>query len=64
MLDEFRSNRQILFDLTANYLEPLDGAFARLAYLHSLRENSSGRYAHERLSAAYTVDRVSQGLAQ
>jgi hypothetical protein len=43
MLDDFQTYRQILFDLTANYLEPLDGSFARLAYLSGLW-GSSGKY--------------------
>jgi hypothetical protein len=62
MLEHFQTHRQILFDITANYLEPLDGAFQRLAYLFSLRESSSGRYVHERLAAEYGLQPVDQLL--
>jgi hypothetical protein len=61
MVDVFRTYKQILFDITANYLEPLDGSFARLDYLHSLRE-SSGKYVHERLAEVYGADSVDQVL--
>jgi hypothetical protein len=64
MLEHFQTRRQILFDLTANYLEPLSGAYQRLAYLFSLREASSGRYVHDRLAAVYGVEPVDQVLAQ
>ena len=62
MLEQFQTHRQILFDITANYLEPLDGAFQRLAYLFSLRESSSGRYVHDRLAAEYGLQPVDQLL--
>ncbi|MGB7844918.1 MAG: hypothetical protein WBL63_04830 [Candidatus Acidiferrum sp.] len=64
MLEHFQTRRQILFDLTANYLEPLSGAYQRLAYLFSLREPSSGKYVHDRLAAVYGVEPVDQMLAQ
>jgi hypothetical protein len=64
MLDDFRTHNQIVFDLTANYLEPLDGSFERLAYLYSLRDSSSGKYVHERLAAAYGAEPVDQVLAR
>lgn len=63
MLDHLQSHQQLLFDLTANYLEPLNGAFQRLVYLFSLRDPSSGRYLHERLSAIYGPERVDEVLA-
>jgi hypothetical protein len=63
MLEHFQTHRQILFDLTANYLEPLNGAFQRLAYLFSLRESSSGRYVHDKLAAVYGSEPVDQLLA-
>lgn len=62
MLDHFQTHRQILFDLTANYLEPLNGTYQRLAYLVSLRQPSSGRYLHERLGAVYGVEPVNHVL--
>jgi hypothetical protein len=63
MLEHFQTRRQILFDLTANYLEPLNSAFQRLAFLFSLRESSSGRYVHDRLAAEYGSEPVHQLLA-
>ena len=63
MLEHFQTHREILFDLTANYLEPLNGAFQRLAYLFRLRDSSSGRYTHDQLAAAYGAEPVDQLLA-
>ena len=63
MVDVFRTHRQILSDITANYLEPLDGSFARLEYLHRLRD-PSGKYVHERLTTVYGADSVDQVLAR
>jgi hypothetical protein len=56
MLEQFQTYQQILFDLTANYLEPLRSAYARLAYLSNLREASSGRYVHEGLAKVYGAE--------
>lgn len=64
MLDHLQTHRQLLFDLSANYLEPLDGAFQRLAFLFSLRDVSSGRYLHDRLAAIYGSERVDEVLAR
>lgn len=64
MLDHLRTHQQLLFDLTANYLEPLNSSFQRLAYLSEQRDPSSGRYLHERLSADYGPERVDEVLAR
>jgi len=64
MLDDLRTHKQILFDLTANYLEPLNGAYQRLAYLHGLREAASGRYVHDGLAAVYGADAVERVVAR
>lgn len=64
MLEYLQTNRQILFDLTANYLDPLGGAYHRLAYISGLREASSGKYLHDRLATVYGAERVDQVLAQ
>jgi hypothetical protein len=64
MLEHLQTHRQILFDLTANYLEPLNSAYQRLAYLASLRDPSSGIYVHDRLAAIYGPERVDQVLAR
>jgi hypothetical protein len=63
MLDKLQTYQQILFDLTANYLEPMSSAFQRLAYLHSLQEESTGKYGHEELAAVYGGDAVDQVVA-
>jgi hypothetical protein len=64
MLEEFQTHQQILFDLTANYLEPLSGAYQRLAYLHSLQETGSGRYVHQGLEMLYGAVAVDKVIAQ
>lgn len=64
MLEHFQTHRQLLFDLTANYLDPLGGAFERLAYLAGLRHPATGNYAHERLAAMYGPERVHEVLAK
>jgi hypothetical protein len=63
MLDQFQCRQQVLFDLTANYLEPLDGAFQRLAYLASLRNAQSESYVHEALASFYGADPVDEVVA-
>lgn len=63
MLDKLQCHQQILFDLTANYLEPLDGCYQRLAYLASLRDVSSGRYVHDALASFYGAEAVDRVVA-
>lgn len=60
MLDNLRNYEQIAFDLTANYLEPLCGAYARLAYLASLRDVATGKYLHVGLAETYGTEVVDQ----
>ncbi len=64
MLDHLRKYEQILFDLTANYLEPLNGAYHRLAFLFSLRDATTGKYVHETLVNLYGSAAVDQVIAQ
>jgi len=64
MLEHLQIHRQILCDLTANYLDPLGNAFGRLAYLAGLREGSSGRYVHDQLAETYGVEPVNQMVAK
>jgi hypothetical protein len=64
MLENLQTHRQLLFDLTANYLDPLSDIFERLAYLASLRQSSAGAYVHARLAAVYGAERVDQVLAE
>jgi len=64
MLDHLQTRRQILFDITATYLEPLDGLFSRLAYLAGLKEPSTGRYIHDQLAAVYAPDQINLVIEQ
>jgi hypothetical protein len=64
MLENLQTHRQLLFDLTANYLDSLQDSFERLAYLAGLCEGVSGKYVHERLTAVYGPERVDQVLAK
>jgi hypothetical protein len=63
MLENLQTHRQILFDLTANYLDPLPGPFERLAYLSGLRDTASGKYVQEQLATVYGGERVDQVAA-
>lgn len=62
--EQLRIHRQILYDLALHYLEPLNGSFARLAYLASLRNPSDSFYVHERLAALYGAVPVGESLAK
>jgi hypothetical protein len=64
MLDNLESYQQILFDLTANYLEPLNGAYQRLGYLAQLRQGANGTYVHEQLASTYGAEAVNKVVAQ
>ena len=64
MLNNLQTQRQLLFDLTANYLEPLPEVFSRLAYIAGLRNTSTGKYVHERLEAVYAPAQIDQVLAK
>ena len=64
MQEELRIHRQILYDLALHYLEPLNGSFARLAYLASLKNPSTNIYAHDRLAAVYGPQPVGESLAR
>src|ERR1700757_1519445 len=64
MQEQLRIHRQILYDLAVHYLEPLNGSFARLAYLASLKNPSTNRYAHDRLAAIYGAEPVGESLAK
>jgi hypothetical protein len=64
MLEHLQIHRQILCDLTANYLDLLGDAFDRLAYLAGLRDVCSGRYIHDRLAAVYGVEPVNRVVAK
>jgi hypothetical protein len=62
MLKQLQVHRQILFDLTSIYLDPMAGAYARLAYVAGLRDPGSQLYSHPVLSQRYPPERVSESL--
>ena len=64
MQEQLRFNRQVLYDLASRYLEPLEGSFARMVYLASLRNSATGCYEHPDLSLAYRKESVHQALAK
>jgi hypothetical protein len=64
MLEQLQTYQQILFDLTANYLEPLPSCYARLSYLVGLRDSFSGRYVHPELASVYGAEPVDQVIAK
>jgi hypothetical protein len=61
-LTQLQQNRRIIQDFTLTTLAGVPGLFARLVYLASLRDLSSGRYEHAGLSALYPDAAVQQAL--
>jgi hypothetical protein len=59
-----QQNRRVIQDFTSTTLAIIPSAFARLTYLASLRDLSSGRYAHAGLTAVYPPEAVQQALEQ
>ena len=64
MLTQLRQNRRIIQDFTATTLSAIPGMFARLAYLSSLRDLSSGAHDHAGLEVIYPKEAVRQALEQ
>ena len=64
MLEHLQTYQQTLFDLTANYLEPLPSCYSRLAYLCGLFHPSSGKYVHEPLAVVYGAENVHAVIAK
>ena len=64
MLHQLQLHRQILFNLTTHYLEPLDGIFERINYLAGLRDPATGVYRHDRLGVVYGEEPVNEALAK
>lgn len=62
MITQLQSYRRIIQDFTETTLAEIPGEFARLAYLGSLRDLSSGRYEHAGLAALYPDDATQQAL--
>jgi hypothetical protein len=63
-LTQLQQNRKVIQDFTLRTLAAIPGEFARLTYMASLRDLSSGRYAHEGLLAVYQPESVQQALEQ
>jgi len=61
-LTKLQQNRRVVQDFTVNSLAGIPGPFARLVYLASLRDLSSGRYEHQGLVALYPEEAVQQAL--
>jgi hypothetical protein len=61
---QFQQNRKVIQDFTSTTLAMIPSAFARLNYLASLRDLSSGRYEHAGLVAVYPAEAVQQALEQ
>ena len=62
MLDQLQIHRQILYDLTVHYLEPMASMYEQLAYIASLRDPSTGFYSHQRLSAVFGEESVNRAI--
>jgi len=61
-LTQLQQNRRIIQDFTQTTLAGIPSNFARLAYVASLRDLSSGRYEHEGLAALYPDEAIQQAL--
>lgn len=62
MITQLQQHRRIIQDFTLTTLAGISGEFARLAYMGSLRDLSSGRYEHAGLAALYPEDATQQAL--
>ncbi len=61
-LTQLQQNRRVIQDFTLTTLAGIPGEFARLVYVASLRDLSSGRYEHQGLTALYPEEAVQQAL--
>src|ERR1700724_170549 len=61
---QVQQNRRVIQDFTCTTLAAIPSSFARLTYLASLRDLSSGRYTHSGLTAVYQREAVQQALEQ
>ncbi len=61
-LEQFQQNSRIIQDFTTTTLASIPSEFARLLYVSSLRDLSSGRYDHTGLAAIYPVEAVQQAM--
>ena len=63
-LTQLQQNRRVIQDFTSTTLAIIPSVFARLAYMASLRDLSSGTYLHAGLAAIYPPEAVQQALEQ
>jgi len=63
-LTQLQQNRRVIQDFASTTLAVIPTAFARLAYMASLRDLSSGRYEHQGLITVYQREAVQQALEQ
>ena len=61
-LTQLQQNRRIIQDFTLTTLAGIPALFARLTYIASLRDLSSGRYDHAGLAALYPDEAIQQAL--
>jgi len=61
-LTQLQQNRRVIQDFTLTTLARIPGLFARLTYMASLRDLSSGRYEHASLAALYPDAAIQQAL--
>jgi hypothetical protein len=61
-LTQLQQNRRVIQDFALTTLADIPGLYARLVYLASLRDLSSGRYEHAGLAALYPDAAVQQAL--
>jgi len=61
-LTQLQQNCKVIQDFTLTTLAGIPGLFARLTYLASLRDLSSGRYEHAGLAALYPDAAIQQAL--
>lgn len=62
MQDQLRQNRRIIEDFALTTLATIPNPFARLIYVASLRDLSTGKYQHEGLAALYPAEAIQQAL--
>ena len=61
-LAQLQQNRRVIQDFTFTTLANIPGLFARLVYVASLRDLSSGKYEHAGLAALYPEEALQQAL--
>jgi hypothetical protein len=61
-LAQLQQNRRVIQDFTLTTLADIPGLFARLVYVASLRDLSSGKYEHAGLAALYPEEALQQAL--